>query len=52
MPGFGFTEVPASRKYEYTFVSLAKTMEAFVDALKLTKFAIYIFDYGAPVGLQ
>ncbi|KAH8666930.1 Alpha/Beta hydrolase protein [Xylariales sp. PMI_506] len=51
-PGFGFTEVPEARKYEYSFASLAKTVEAFVDALGLTRFAVYIFDYGAPVGLR
>ena len=44
MPGFGFTVVPAERKYEYTFVNLSKTIEAFVDAMKLTKFALYIHD--------
>jgi pimeloyl-ACP methyl ester carboxylesterase len=51
-PGFGFTSVPEARKYVYSFASLAKTTEAFVDALHLTRFAIYIFDYGAPTGLR
>ncbi|KAK7682365.1 hypothetical protein QCA50_014570 [Cerrena zonata] len=52
LPGFGFTVVPESRGYTYTFESLAKTIGAFVDALKFTKYAIYIFDYGAPTGLR
>jgi len=52
LPGFGFTEVPAERQYKYTFDSLAKTMLAFTDALNLTKYALYIFDYGAPTGLR
>jgi pimeloyl-ACP methyl ester carboxylesterase len=52
MPGFGFTEVPADRKYVYTFAGLAKTIEAFTDALGLKKYALYIFDYGAPTGLR
>jgi pimeloyl-ACP methyl ester carboxylesterase len=52
LPGFGFTEVPAERKYKYTFENLATTFAAFVDALKLQRFAIYIFDYGAPTGLR
>jgi pimeloyl-ACP methyl ester carboxylesterase len=52
LPGFGFTTVPAERKYKYTFDALAKTVEAFVDALGLTRYAIYIFDYGAPTGLR
>ncbi|KAA1477304.1 alpha/beta hydrolase fold protein [Dentipellis sp. KUC8613] len=51
-PGFGFTEVPAERKYEYTFANLATTFERFADALGLQKFAIYTFDYGAPIGYR
>jgi pimeloyl-ACP methyl ester carboxylesterase len=46
LPGFGFTEVPAERKYQYTFDSLSLTIEAFLDALHVGKFAVYIFDYG------
>ena len=52
LPGFGFTAIPEARRYEYTFDSLAKTMLAFTDALNLTKYALYIFDYGAPTGLR
>jgi pimeloyl-ACP methyl ester carboxylesterase len=52
LPGFGFTVVPEERRYEYTFDSLAKTMMAFTDALNLTKYAMYVFDYGAPTGLR
>jgi pimeloyl-ACP methyl ester carboxylesterase len=52
LPGFGFTEVPVARNYKYTFEALAKTIEAFTDALKLTKYAMYVFDYGAPTGFR
>ena len=52
LPGFGFTEVPAERKYSYTFDALAATIGAFVEKLGLTHYALYIFDYGAPVGLR
>ena len=52
LPGFGFTEVPAERKYVYTFDALAKTIEAFVDALQLKHYALYVFDYGAPTGFR
>jgi pimeloyl-ACP methyl ester carboxylesterase len=52
LPGFGFTVVPEERRYNYTFDSLATTMLAFADALNLTKYAIYVFDYGAPTGLR
>lgn len=52
LPGFGFTTVPPERDYTYTFASLTATLTAFVDALGLERFAIYIFDYGAPTGLR
>ena len=52
MPGFGFTEVPQSREYRYTFDALATTMLAFTDALKLRSYALYVFDYGAPTGFR
>ena len=37
---------PAERNYQYTFDSLSVTIEAFLDALNVGKFAVYIFDYG------
>ncbi|ADW67789.1 alpha/beta hydrolase fold protein [Granulicella tundricola MP5ACTX9] len=52
LPGFGFTEVPAERGYKYTFENLAKTIDAFTEALKLTRYALYVFDYGAPTGFR
>lgn len=52
LPGFGFTEVPEARGYSYSFDNLAITVEHFVDALKLTRYALYVFDYGAPVGFR
>lgn len=52
LPGFGFTEVTAERGYTYDFASLARTVGAFVDALGLTRYAIYVFDYGAPTGFR
>jgi alpha/beta hydrolase fold len=52
LPGFGFTEVPTERKYVYSFDALAVTLEAFTDALGLDRYAIYVFDYGAPTGLR
>jgi pimeloyl-ACP methyl ester carboxylesterase len=52
LPGFGFSEVPAERKYVYSFDGLALTIEAFTQALKINRYAIYVFDYGAPTGLR
>src|SRR5215475_1660387 len=52
LPGFGFTEVPSERKYTYKFDQLAKTIDAFTEALNLKRYAIYVFDYGAPTGFR
>ena len=52
LPGFGFTEVPDEREYVYSFDNLATTVGHFVDALALSRYALYVFDYGAPVGLR
>ena len=52
LPGFGFTEVPASAKYVYNFENLAKTVDAFTKVLGLNRYALYVFDYGAPVGFR
>jgi len=52
LPGFGFTEIPSERKYKYTFEALAATIDAFTQALGLDRYAIYVFDYGAPTGLR
>lgn len=52
LPGFGFTGVPTERNYKYTFENITLSIGAFVDALELKEFAIYIFDYGAAVGLR
>jgi pimeloyl-ACP methyl ester carboxylesterase len=52
LPGFGFTDVPAKRNYKYSFDALAKTIIAFTDALHLQRYALYVFDYGAPTGFR
>lgn len=52
LPGFGFTEVPADRRYRYGFENLTRTVDAFTQQLGLNRYAIYVFDYGAPVGFR
>jgi pimeloyl-ACP methyl ester carboxylesterase len=52
LPGFGFTDVPSERKYSYTFDGLAATINAFTEAIGLDRYAIYVFDYGAPTGFR
>ena len=52
LPSFGFTRVPEERDYKYSFDALARTVEAFVNTLRLAHYALYVFDYGAPVGYR
>ena len=52
MPGFGFSDAPDHNKVRYTFDHLAKVIDGFIQAIGLSRYAIYIFDYGAPVGLR
>ena len=52
LPGFGFTESPDRKRFRYTFENLAAIIGRFTETLGLKQFAIYVFDYGAPVGLR
>ena len=52
LPGFGFSDAPGHDVFQYTFANVAQVMGDFVEQLGLKKFAIYIFDYGAPTGLR
>jgi pimeloyl-ACP methyl ester carboxylesterase len=52
LPGFGMTEQPARDKFTYSFENVAKVIGRFTEVLGLGKFAIYVFDYGAPVGFR
>ena len=52
LPGYGQTKSPKRGDFDYTFDNLAKVIGGFVDAIGLTKYALYIFDYGAPTGLR
>jgi pimeloyl-ACP methyl ester carboxylesterase len=51
-PGFGHSEMPSREKFNYTFDSLAKVVDRFTDEIGLKSFAIYVQDYGAPVGYR
>jgi pimeloyl-ACP methyl ester carboxylesterase len=50
LPGFGLTESPARGEFVYSFDNLALVIDRFTEVIGLKKFAIYVFDYGAPVG--
>ncbi|HET7748439.1 MAG TPA: alpha/beta hydrolase [Terriglobales bacterium] len=52
LPGFGFSDAPDRKQFRYTFEHLAKIIARFTEVVGLDRFAIYVFDYGAPVGLR
>jgi pimeloyl-ACP methyl ester carboxylesterase len=52
LPGFGFSDALDHKTFAYTFDHLAEIMGKFVEQIGLKKFAIYVFDYGAPVGFR
>jgi pimeloyl-ACP methyl ester carboxylesterase len=52
LPGFGFTTSPPATTFAYTFDHLANVIDRFTQTLGLAQYALYIFDYGAPVGLR
>ncbi len=52
LPGFGFSDAPAREEFAYTFDHLAEVIGKFTDALALDQYALYVFDYGAPVGFR
>ena len=52
LPGFGLTTAPPRGQFAYSFDNMAAVLEGFTQALGLSRYALYIFDYGAPTGLR
>ena len=52
LPGFGFSEAPDRAQFRYTFDHLADVIDRFTTVAGLARYAIYVFDYGAPVGFR
>jgi pimeloyl-ACP methyl ester carboxylesterase len=52
LPGFGFSDAPDRAHFAYTFDHLARVVDRFTDVVGLKRYGIYVFDYGAPVGLR
>ena len=50
LPGFGQSAMPAREAFAYTFDRLARVIDRFTEVIGLRRFALYVFDYGAPVG--
>ena len=52
LPGFGFSDAPDHKSFAYTFDHLAEVIGKFTEQVGLKKFAVYVFDYGAPTGFR
>ena len=52
LPGFGRSALPPREAFRYSFAKLADVIDRFTEVVGLDRFALYIFDYGAPVGLR
>jgi pimeloyl-ACP methyl ester carboxylesterase len=52
LPGFGQSDMPARSKFTYTFDNIAGVIDRFTEVVGLKRFAIYVFDYGAPTGFR
>jgi pimeloyl-ACP methyl ester carboxylesterase len=51
-PGFGYSSMPTVDEFDYTFDHLAEIMDQFIEAIGLTKYSLYLMDYGAPIGYR
>jgi pimeloyl-ACP methyl ester carboxylesterase len=51
-PGYGHSSMPPHDKFAYSFDNLAKVMDEFTEKVGLTRYALYVMDYGAPVGYR
>ena len=52
LPGFGQSDMPARSNFKYTFDNIAGVIDRFTEVIGLKRFAIYVFDYGAPTGFR
>jgi pimeloyl-ACP methyl ester carboxylesterase len=52
LPGFGQSDMPARSKFAYTFGHVADVIDRFTEVVGLKRFAVYVFDYGAPTGFR
>jgi pimeloyl-ACP methyl ester carboxylesterase len=52
LPGFGQSDMPDHKTFKYSFDNMAKVIERFTEVIGLKKFAVYVFDYGAPTGFR
>jgi pimeloyl-ACP methyl ester carboxylesterase len=51
-PGYGFSSMPKTKDFDYSFDNVANLVSKFVDEIELDKFSLYLMDYGAPIGFR
>jgi pimeloyl-ACP methyl ester carboxylesterase len=52
LPGFGQTDMPSRDKFTYSFENIANVIDRFTEVVGFDRFAVYVFDYGAPTGFR
>jgi pimeloyl-ACP methyl ester carboxylesterase len=52
LPGFGQSDMPPREEFNYTFDNIARVIDRLTDVINLKRFAVYVFDYGAPTGFR
>src|SRR5262249_35770513 len=52
LPGFGRSDMPPRERFSYTFDNIARVIDRFTEVIGLDRFAVYVFDYGAPTGFR
>lgn len=52
LPGFGQSDMPARSAFTYTFDNIARVIDRFTEIVGFDRFAVYVFDYGAPTGFR
>ncbi|OIJ85773.1 alpha/beta hydrolase [Streptomyces sp. MUSC 14] len=52
LTGFGQSDMPSRDEFDYTFDNIARVIDRFTEAVELRRFAVYVFDYGAPTGFR
>lgn len=52
LPGFGLSEMPSPRDFDYSFATFSKTIDKLLEQLNVVRYALYVMDYGAPTGFR
>ena len=52
LPGFGQSDMPSPSQFKYTFDNIARVIDRFTEVVEFDRFAVYVFDYGAPTGFR